>query len=129
MGLIKPKKQTKISFRKIGIVMMILGLAGVIFSIYLLAAGTKAQAQFKELKATKNKYINVYVYSVDDKEYEYTERTDREDAAKPGDTKTVRYLSFSPSVTYDSKALVLGSIVFAIGAVGFVLEKKKSVDE
>ena len=129
MGLIKPKKQTKISFRKIGIVMMILGLAGVIFSLYLLAAGTKAQAQFKELKATKNKYINVYVYSVDDKEYEYTERTDREDAAKPADTKTVRYLSFSPSVTYDSKALVLGSIVFAIGAVGFVLEKKKSVDE
>ena len=129
MGLIKPKKQTKISFRKIGIVMMILGLAGVIFSIYLLAAGTKAQAQFKELKATKNKYINVYVYSVDDKEYEYTERTDREDAAKPGDTKTVRYLSFSPSVTYDSKALVLGSIVFAIGAVGFVLQKKKSRDE
>ncbi len=126
MGLIKPKGEKKISIRVIGLVMLIIGGIGICLSLYLLIFGTKAEAEFTELKPYKSKYINHYVYTANDKEYEYTERVSRDDAGKAGDTVTVRYMPFVPSVTYDSNMLILGGIVFVMGVAAFISSKKDS---
>ena len=123
MGLIKPKGDKKISLRVIGLVLLIIGGIGICLSLYLLIFGTKAEADFTEITAAKSKYINHYVYTADDKEYEYSERVSRDDAGKPGDTVTVRYLPLAPSVTYDSSMLILGVIVFVIGGAAFIATK------
>ena len=115
MGLIKPKNKKEFNIKAFGIIFLIIGGCMVIFSIYLLIFGGRAEGSFKDITAVKSKYINHYEYTVDGKKYEYTERVSKDKGGREGDTVTVYYLKQNPDTTYDKNALAIGIIMVLIG--------------
>lgn len=123
MGLIKPKKKLDPNLRKLWYIFFIIGFIMVGLSVYLLIFGAKADARFEDVVASKVKYYNHYVYTVDGEEYEYSERVSADKIAHKGDTATVRYLKSFPSVTFDMNMLVIGAMILGLGIVGIVFIK------
>ena len=112
-------RRQKVYPRVIGIVLSVLGAFLVLLSVFILLFGNRTQADFTEFVILKKgiKVMNHYEYTVDGETYEYTDRVDRDDAGKKGDTVTVRYLSFAPGFTFDSDALILGSMMLVFGVL------------
>ena len=126
MGLAKGKSKL-ISFRLLGGALLALSVIAVLFSLYILIFGVKAQARFSKVQPVNKgtKYINTYEYSADGETYKYTERVSNDAVAVKGDTVTVRYLSFLPGITFSSTLLWLGVLTAAIGALCFKLGRQK----
>ena len=112
------------SFTKLGIGLMVVSTIAILFCVYMLAFGVRADAKCTDIKGAKNKYILIYSYTVDGKEYTTSERVSI-DKLKDADTdKTeIIYLKQMPSVTYDNALFILSGMAFAIG-LGFYYSTK-----
>ncbi|MBR1423706.1 MAG: hypothetical protein IJ571_09745 [Ruminococcus sp.] len=112
-------KRQRVYTRAIGIVLTVPGALMVLFSVFILIFGSRSEARFTKYVILKKgiKVMNHYEYIVDGETYEFTDRVDRDDAGKEGDTVIVRYLSFAPNVNFDRNVLIIGSMLLVFGVL------------
>lgn len=128
MGLIKPKRKIKFNIKAFGIVFTAVGAVMVLFSVYLLIFGGKAEGVFtSSVRGGKSRIHNHYEYTVNEENYDYSERVSRDKGGREGDTVTVHYLKQNPDITYDKNALVMGMLMAVIG--GFSIYAGKDNDK
>ena len=104
------------SFKKLGIVIMALSGAAILFCVFMLVFGMRTDAELTDIKANKNNYNLIYSYTVDGKEYTTSERvkSSKYDEAASKSIEVV-CLKQAPSVRYDSDLLILSAVSFVIG--------------
>lgn len=106
--------------KKIGIIVLSLSALIVLFCMYLLLFGGKAEGICTKSPRTVKHHYDCYTYTVDGKEYWTTFNMTQGKPVHLGKEKTIRYLPAAPSVTFDFNLLIL-ALITAVFGMGFLM--------